>query len=88
MKRIRFRVIWNRKAMQWQMVNKLGQQIDLGAEQYLKRAIVSLARAWCRGNLREDGLLSQLLIYNKDGKIQRGNGGEATYGKDPRRSKG
>lgn len=84
MKRIVFRVMWERKGKWWKVVGPSGKVIFYREK---KADAVSCGRMAGRDQWLGLGHLAQLVIHNKDGKIQRGNG-EATYGHDPKRSKG
>lgn len=84
-KRAIYRVRWNKQSGWWVLWDAHGEHIMRGP---FKRSLVSDARRYVRGVWREAGINCQLVIHNKDGKIQRGNTGEATYGNDPRRSRG
>lgn len=83
-KRLVFRVRWEKKGRWWKLVGPVGNVVMYREK---KVDIVKAGRATCRDQWIGLGHLAQLVIHNKDGKIQRGNG-EATYGKDPKRSKG
>jgi len=80
-----YRVRWNKQSQWWALLNAHGERV---MDDPIKKLLISDARRYVRGVWRETGTLTQLVIHNKDGKIQRGNTGEATYGKDPKRSKG
>lgn len=86
-KRMVFRIRWIKKVKHWKLLDNRGAMVDFGAEFLRKIDLVKSSREYCKGLWKEDGQLTQLVIHNKDGKIQRGNG-EATYGNDPQRSKG
>jgi len=89
MKRLVLRLRWNKKLGEWQLLNSRGEQIDLSHDGlYSKAAVESLSRAHCRELYKERQVFCQLVIHNKNGQIQKGNTGEATYGRDPKRSKG
>ncbi len=49
-----------------------------------KRVAVSTGRRWARDRWERHGLLAQLVVHGRDGRIQF----EATYGRDPRRRRG
>jgi Zn-finger nucleic acid-binding protein len=83
MKRAIYRVRWS-KAGVWKLVDASKAAISVDDH---KRTLVTRARAYCRGIWVETGQITQLVIHNKNGQIQKGNSGEATYGRDPKRSK-
>lgn len=87
MKRMVFRLRWNMKIKQWQLLDPKKHVVDLGVAGEYKVVMESRSREYVRNIYTCDRQLTQLVIHNKDGKITKGNG-EATYGRDPRRSKG
>lgn len=49
-----------------------------------KRTAVAAGRRWARRSWERHGMLAQLVVHGRDGKIQF----EHTYGRDPRGTKG
>lgn len=80
-KRRKFEIRWDKKNTHWVLVEGK-KQIDWAIH---KGELVRGAREMCREFLSR-GEPCQLTIKNKNGKI--GSLGEATYGADPRRTKG
>lgn len=81
MKRLVYRVRAVRGGREgWVVIVPTGQRQAVAN----KRTAVSMARRWARDRWEIHGLLSQLVVHGRDGRIQY----EATYGRDPRSRRG
>lgn len=77
-KRVVFRVLWNPKERMWRVSGDGSVW-----RSFLKRAAVRDGVYWA-SRLHQSGVLTQLVIHNRDGRIE----SERTYGADPVRRKG
>lgn len=78
-----FELRWDDELL-WHLVERETGKIVHGLRHFaMKDWALYKARRHCR-----DHQPSELVIYNKDGKIGKGPTSRATYGLDPRRSKG
>lgn len=77
MKRQIFRVRWSRDG--WVLRTPKGT--DIHSPSGLKRVAVSMGRRLARMRWEDRGILTQLVIYGRNGRVQF----EHTYGRDPER---
>lgn len=81
MKRIVFRIQWDRPRKKWAIYWGKQYQCDL----FPQSSAVAFAVEWANEQLwRRYGKPTQVVLHGKDGRIR----WERTYGRDPRRSKG
>lgn len=84
--RLVIEVRWNRAEKLW-MVKRRDVSGAVLAYEGTKRAAVKKAAAEARA-LWKGRILCEVVIYRKDGAINKGHDGRRTYGRDPRRRKG
>lgn len=77
-----FELRWNDELL-WHLVERETGKVVHGFRYFgSKEMCLWEARAYCRKNQP-----SELVVYNKNGKIGKGPTARATYGLDPKRSK-
>ena len=87
-KRTQYRLCNDGSGLRNNWVLKQGDEITLHLQGMPKAKAEGQARAWLRGYHLRSGKLLQLMICDMKGHYCKGGRSEATYGKDPKASKG
>lgn len=85
-KRVYVEVRWDKKAGEWHIINRATKR-KVGWEGRVaftrKMEAVGIAGAYCKAHRP-----SERVVYNKNGRIAKGNIGRSTFGADPEKTRG
>jgi len=87
MKRMTYELRWYQKSAMWRLTIRHRGSESWGSFR-MKRISEAHARYVAREKWTRFGIPTQLIIYNKDGRIGTGNRAEASYGCDSKKRRG